>query len=79
MGIYLGTNVNAYVKDTNVCIAGGSEASNCNYDPEAPGVEITKEAGKIGFDDKTPEVEVEVPDNQIKLVTEYCFGLWFRF
>lgn len=37
------------------------------------------ESGEIPSSGPNPQVEVEVPDNQLADVTEYVFGLWFRF
>jgi hypothetical protein len=35
--------------------------------------------GEIPYDGPNPQVEVDVPDNQVGDVTEYSFGYWFRF
>lgn len=68
------------IEDNTVCVSSNDDecfvddvtclANNCN---------VVDEGGEIPYDDDKPQVEVEVPENQLGDVTEYSFGYWFRF
>lgn len=80
VGIYLAPEFSGNVTGSTVCISDDNNecfvddvtcfANNCN---------VVIEGGEISYDDTTPQVEVEVPENQVGDVTEYSFGYWFRF
>jgi len=82
MGIYVGANVQAEVRDPSVCISGFDE--DCHFEPDFTEIMNNRttsivETGEIPASGPNPQVEVEVPENQVADVTEYSFGLWFRF
>jgi hypothetical protein len=81
VGLYLGANTQGWLRDPTVCVSGNDD--NCITDDynelmEAK-LESIDESGFIAAAGNNPQVEVEVPDNQLGDITEYGFGLWFRF
>jgi hypothetical protein len=81
-GMYLGNNVAANVRDPTVCIAG--EDADCWFETDYNDIMNNRttsltETGLIPSSGPNPQVEVEVPDNQISDIEEYSYGLWFRF
>lgn len=67
-------------KDNTLCIANDEDVcytdditckkDNCN---------IIIPEGEIPYDGPNPQVEVDVPENEVEFVEEYSFAYWFRF
>lgn len=67
--------------DPTVCIS-GNDSKECYVDDItclSTNCNVVVEEGEIPYDGPNPQVEVDVPDNQLGDVTEYSFGYWFRF
>lgn len=81
VGIYLGKNFQGGLSDPTVCVSGSDH--NCVTDDYTELMnaqfESIEESGFIPSHGPNPQVEVEVPDNQVQDITEYGFGMWFRF
>jgi len=80
VGAYIGANYEGGIADPTVCVSGNED---CVFDDfneiMYKKYEAIEESGSIPAHGPNPQVEVEVPENQVGDITEYGFGLWFRF
>jgi len=81
VGVYIGKSFKGVISNPTVCV---SDKDNDCWTDDFTDLKNNKtsaipETGEIPHDGGKPEVEIDVPENQISDVTEYSFGVWMRF
>lgn len=80
VGAYIGANYEGAIRDPTVCVSGSEDCVFEDFNEiMSAKYEAIDEQGYIPAHGPNPQVEVEVPENQVGDISEYGFGLWFRF
>jgi hypothetical protein len=75
--LYIAQEFMGEATDPTVCVSGNDE-SECYIDDISclsTNCDVVIDEGEIPYDGPNPQVEVDVPENQVGDVTEYSFGL----
>lgn len=79
VGFVVGPAYEGQHSDPTVCI--GHTDGDCDKDDYTDSIlnKTQVDSGEIPYYGDNPQVEIDVPDNQVEDVTEYGFGGWVRF